>query len=208
MRGVVVSDRDFLTCCPHRYLLYHALESCTTALLGGYNPIAIKSKVQLEQMQLYPLYSSIWSSGDLDKAITCLAAVDGYIGTNNSIASTEFAALATIMWMRTGSPAGLVTRAAMCKGETDFIAKFSYMRDDQQMTFMKSLPRSLFPRWKDGDWMPTLRLSVEWSYTGPHSNNFYGCRENVKSLPEICRADTVAQFPIRIEPVDTEPYDA
>jgi hypothetical protein len=43
MRGVVVFDYDFLTCCSQRYPLYHAMESCTTALLGGYNPVVSRA---------------------------------------------------------------------------------------------------------------------------------------------------------------------
>ena len=36
IRGVVVSPRGFVKACPFRFELYHARESATTAILGGY----------------------------------------------------------------------------------------------------------------------------------------------------------------------------
>jgi len=77
MRGVVVFNHEFLLCRPLRTPLYHALESCATALLGGYHLVAAETKMQLEQMKLCPLYPGIASSSDLNDAITSYASVDG-----------------------------------------------------------------------------------------------------------------------------------
>jgi hypothetical protein len=110
--------------------------------------------------------------------------------------------------MRIGKPSGLLMRAFMRQGDTDLHVAFSCIRGNQQITFMKNLPRTLFPSWKDGDRMPKLRVSIEWSYAVPHPSNFYGCRQHAKSLPEVYRADKVASFAIRVELVDSEPQDA
>jgi len=89
MRGVVVFCHGFLVSCPYRCTSYHALESGTIAILGGYNAAVMDRHEQLNEMRHCALYRHVQSTGDLIQAITKIGARDGYIGTNILFASDE-----------------------------------------------------------------------------------------------------------------------
>jgi len=208
MRGVVVFSHEFLVSCPYRFTSYHALESATTAILGGYNAAVMDRHKQLNEMRHCPLYHDVKSSGDLSQAITKMGAKDSYIGTNILFASDEWAASESAAWARIGDPNGVVISTAMnWRSKTATFEVKLRICNPVGLTFKHMLPASLFPRWKKGDKAPRVRLNVEWSpqIGRNHPFNFFG--RGRYGMPPVYQAHKVASFAIRITPVDSLPTD-
>jgi len=184
------------------------LESGTTAILGGYNAAVMDRHEQFNEMRHCPLYRDVKPTGDLNQAITKIGAKDGYIGTNISFASDEWAGSESAAWARIGKPNGVVISTSM--NSRSKTAKFEVklrICNPAGVTFKHMLDTSLFPRWKAADKPPRVRLSIEWSpqIGRNHPSKFFGCGRY--SMPPEYRTRGVASFAIRVTPVDSLPTD-